>query len=69
MVLPPLGDCCVSQVQSGQDYVYHVRAVNFIGVGPGSLWGPSVLYTYVYVSRTLSLSLCPGVRSAASSLS
>ena len=28
------GHC--DQVQSGQDYVYHVRAVNFIGVGPAS---------------------------------
>ena len=24
------------QVESGMDYVYHVRAVNFIGVGPVS---------------------------------
>ena len=27
----------MTQVQPGQDYVYHVRAVNFIGVGQASL--------------------------------
>ena len=38
-----LGQLDAPEVQSGQDYVYHVRAVNFIGVGRGALQAPPLI--------------------------